>query len=422
MSVVLATRSTTTALQPIDDAFVRVIQWVAASGYFKESKEEAQAAVKMLIGRELGLQPMASMMGIDIIETQKGPRPRLSSNIMAGLIKASGEYDYTHVTTPTRSEVTVIRTLPDGTKVTEGSVSYTIEEARKAGIARAGSPWEKFTPDMLFARAMSRTKRLVPHLFLGLSGNVDVVLPEELDDEPMSADQRKAIFAQLNDLDITDRSRRLMWASNVLEREVTTFTELTRTDAGVLLEWLAQPVENTDQAGGADETIKRARLVPLLRHEEVHSTVDPDPPSVDPERGAVGLGIGPSVPVHRQPATTASTSATMRFAEGVPQESWAVGGDWQRADSANPGEPLTASGSLADGATVISDNGDSDRQTELIFKIAAAHSEWKRTMPKGADAWFNGFLAHVKRPNLNECDIEELEAGWDWLVALNRAK
>jgi hypothetical protein len=43
-------------------------------------------------------------------------------------------------------------------------------------------------------------------------------------------------------------------------------------------------------------------------------------------------------------------------------------------------------------------------------------------MPKGADAWFNGFLAHVKRANLNDCDIEELEAGWDWLVALNRAK
>lgn len=97
-------------------------------------------------------------------------------------------------------------------------------------------------------------------------------------------------------------------------------------------------------------------------------------------------------------------------------------GDWQRADPAGPGKPSTASGSLAEGATVISDNGDSDRQTELIFKIAAAHSEWARTMPKAAAAWFAGFLAHVKRPSLNECDIEELEAGWDWLVALNRAK
>lgn len=421
MSVVLATRPTTTALQPIDDAFVRVIQWVAASGYFKEAKDEAQAAVKMLIGRELGLQPMASMMGIDIIDTQRGPRPRLSANIMAGLIKASGEYDYGSSTSATSASVTVYRRLPDGTTEGVGTVTYSIEEARKAGIARAGSPWEKFTPDMLFARAMSRTKRLVPHLFLGLSGNVDVILPEELDDEPMSADQRKALFAQLNDLDITDRDRRLMWASNVLGREVTTFTDLTRTDAGVLLEWLVQPVENADQAGGADETIKRARLVPP-HHEEVHPTVDPDPPSVDPERGAVGQSPRPSVPVHRQPTTSASTSATMHLANAAPQESWAVGGDWQRADPADPGDSPTASGSLAEGATVISDNGDSDRHTELIFKIAAAHSEWKRTMPKGADAWFNGFLAHVKRSNLNECDIEELEAGWDWLVALNRAK
>jgi hypothetical protein len=127
--------------------------------------------------------------------------------------------------------------------------------------------------------------------------------------------------------------------------------------------------------------------------------------------------------VPRQPLpVTASSAAGTTLYYGRAGEPEAVGGGWQRADPAGRGDPSTAEGSLAEGATVVSDNGDHDRHTELVFKIAAAHSEWHRTMPKGADAWFNGFLAHVKRASLNDCDIEELEAGWDWLVALNRAK
>lgn len=432
MSTALATRQPV-QLQPIDDAFVKVIQWVALSGYFKEAKDEAQAAVKMLIGRELGLQPMASMMGIDIIDTQRGPRPRLSSNVMAGLIKASGEYDYTSQTSATSASVTVLRNNPDGPPTAMGTVSYTIEEARKAGIARPGSPWEKFTPDMLFARAMSRTKRLVPHLFIGLSGNVDVILPEDVDDEPMTDDQRKAIFAQLNDLDITDRDRRLDWAEDVLGREVETFTTLTRADANILLDWLGSSVQNTDQAGDAGKSTVTGSDLGIV-------SIDPsaglEPVGLEShQEGPEGLRVYPAAPVHprgdgpanagaipRQPATTAATAGTMRFANAPPRPSTAVEGDWQRADPAGSGEPSTADGSLAEDATVISDNGDDDRHTELVFRIAAAHSEWKRTMPKGADAWFNGFLAHVKRASLNDCDIEELEAGWDWLVALNRAK
>jgi hypothetical protein len=112
----------------------------------------------------------------------------------------------------------------------------------------------------------------------------------------------------------------------------------------------------------------------------------------------------------------------MRLTGSPGRVSEAVEGDWKRADPApGPGKPSTAEGSLAEGGTVVS-NTPEDRHTELVFRIAAAHASWAKSMPKGAASWFEGFLAHVKRPNLNECTVEELEAGWDWLVALNRAK
>jgi hypothetical protein len=61
-----------------------------------------------------------------------------------------------------------------------------------------------------------------------------------------------------------------------------------------------------------------------------------------------------------------------------------------------------------------------DRSTELRFAIAEAHARWAKTMPKGAEAWLNGYLAHVHKKDLSECGLVELEAGWDWLVALHR--
>lgn len=41
---------------------------LAASGYFSDAREMAQAAVKVMAGQELGIPPVASMMGINIIK------------------------------------------------------------------------------------------------------------------------------------------------------------------------------------------------------------------------------------------------------------------------------------------------------------------------------------------------------------------
>ena len=58
---------------------VQVGQTLAASGYFQDAREAAQAAVKVMAGEELGLGPIAAMTGIHIV---KG-KVTLSANLIA---------------------------------------------------------------------------------------------------------------------------------------------------------------------------------------------------------------------------------------------------------------------------------------------------------------------------------------------------
>ena len=59
---------------------------LAKSGYFQDAKDAAQACVKVLAGQELGLPPIASMMGIHVI---KG-KVELSANLIASLVRRHG--------------------------------------------------------------------------------------------------------------------------------------------------------------------------------------------------------------------------------------------------------------------------------------------------------------------------------------------
>src|SRR5690242_2914098 len=65
-------------------------QTLAKSGFFADVRDAAQAVVKVLAGRELGIAAISSMTNIHIV---KG-RVTLSANLMAGAIKRSGKYDY----------------------------------------------------------------------------------------------------------------------------------------------------------------------------------------------------------------------------------------------------------------------------------------------------------------------------------------
>ena len=143
----------------------RAAQAMAASGYFQDAKQAAQAIVKVLAGHEMGFGPFASMNGIHIIQG----RPAIGANLMAAAVKRSGRYNY-RVTemSEKRCAITFYEC-----KEPIGESEFTLEDARKAGTKNL----DKFARNMLFARAMSNGVRwYCPDVFAGSA----VYVPEEL--------------------------------------------------------------------------------------------------------------------------------------------------------------------------------------------------------------------------------------------------
>lgn len=131
------------------------------SGYFQDTKQAAQAVVKVLAGVEIGLGPIAAMTGIYII---KG-RITLSANAMAAVIKNSGKYDYRII--EHNNEICKIEFYQNGEKV--GLTEFSMDDAAQAGLTNGpGQSWQKFPRNMLFARALSNgAKWFCPDVFAG---------------------------------------------------------------------------------------------------------------------------------------------------------------------------------------------------------------------------------------------------------------
>lgn len=126
------------------------------SGFFRDTKDQAQAVVKILYGRELGFTPVVSMMGIHIIEG----KPSLSSNLMGTLVKRSGRYDY-RVRENTEKVCRIEFLQRNGAQWDSlGESVFTIDDAKTAGVVRAGGGWTKYPKAMLFARALSAGVKL----------------------------------------------------------------------------------------------------------------------------------------------------------------------------------------------------------------------------------------------------------------------
>lgn len=133
---------------------------MAASGRFATIRDKAQAVVQILAGQELNYPPLVAMTKINIIQGKIS----VSAELMAAMIKRSGEYDY-KVVKHTKTECSV-QFFHNGEK---GYLStFTIEDAKAAGVVKPGSGWQKFPRAMLFSRALSQGARIeCPHLLNG---------------------------------------------------------------------------------------------------------------------------------------------------------------------------------------------------------------------------------------------------------------
>lgn len=121
-----------------------------------KGKNEEQAIAIALYARELGLPIMQSLMGgINIINGVA----EISVRMMNNLIRKKGHQ--IKCIESTREICTL-----EGIRADTGeacTVTFTFREAQQAGLVKNGGAWEKWTADMIYARAFSRlARRLFP--------------------------------------------------------------------------------------------------------------------------------------------------------------------------------------------------------------------------------------------------------------------
>lgn len=149
------------------DDLARVSKLLAASGYFQDAQDAAQAGVKVLAGMEMGIGAFSSMAGIHVI---KG-KPSIGAGLMAAAVKRSGKYDY-RVRKHSTSEC-VIEFFERGESC--GVSEFTLDDAKAAGLLNNDN-WKKAPRNMLFARALSNGVRwYAPDVF-----DTSVYVPEEM--------------------------------------------------------------------------------------------------------------------------------------------------------------------------------------------------------------------------------------------------
>lgn len=140
----------------------------ADSGLFNDTRQAAQAIVKIQAGNEMGFPPFISMAGIHIISGKVA----IGANLIAAAVARSPRYKF-RVLKHTTQECHIAFFL-DGEQV--GVSEFSIKDAEAAGLL--GNPsWRKYARNMLYARAMSNGQKwYAPDVFNGAT----VYTPEEM--------------------------------------------------------------------------------------------------------------------------------------------------------------------------------------------------------------------------------------------------
>jgi len=174
----------------------------STSRLFTGVGDMAQAMVKILAGRDLGMGAFSSMQGIDII---KG-KLRLTANTLASMVKLSERYDY-RVKVWTDDECAV-EFFQGSDSI--GTSTFTMTDAKRAGLANKDN-WKCYPRNMLWARAMSNgVNAFCPDVTKGIraytegddlsngfhaepstkTSDLDAALDEPEDEEPGGGDAR----------------------------------------------------------------------------------------------------------------------------------------------------------------------------------------------------------------------------------------
>lgn len=180
------------------------------SGLFGNQLSEAQAVVKIMAGREIGLEPFAAMQGIDIISGKVVMKPI----VMAARIKASGKYDYRILTeTAERCEISFYQ----GADCIGTSV-FTIRDAEAMGLAGKDN-WRKQPAVMLYNRAMSKgARQFCPDVFFGVAVYTEGEIEQHNEAKGMTAREEVWAMTDRRKNDILDIAKRKEYSNDDLKR------------------------------------------------------------------------------------------------------------------------------------------------------------------------------------------------------------
>ena len=177
-----------------------VAQAFKQSGLFPDLKSEAEAYVKVLAGQEMGIGPMASMSGINVIQG----KPTLSANLLAAQVKRHPAYDY--FVLAHSNDCCRIEFKQRGETI--GVSEFTMDDAKQAGVAR-GQNWSKYPKAMLFARALTQGVRwYCPDVTAGSPAYVPEELGEAEAVEITPLDEFKTLAAEF---EFDNETKRAIW-------------------------------------------------------------------------------------------------------------------------------------------------------------------------------------------------------------------
>jgi hypothetical protein len=143
------------------------------SGYWQDTRSQAQAIVKILAGAELDFGPITSMNGVYIIEG----KTTLAANLVGAAIQRSGRYRYRVVEHDDEHCTIDFFEIVGGKREKLGTSSFSQADARAADLlGKRTRMWEKFPRNMVFSRALTNGARwYTPDVFGG-----PVYTPDEL--------------------------------------------------------------------------------------------------------------------------------------------------------------------------------------------------------------------------------------------------
>lgn len=171
--------------------FETMAHQAVTSKMYRNIGDQSGVFMIMLAAREMGIPPMAALNGgINLISG----KVEVSARMMSAMIRRAGHS--MQIIESTDLICTIKGKRRDNGD--EAIVSYSVQDAQKAGLVRSGGGWTKFPKDMCFARAMSRLARQLFSDVIGMGyveGEISDSLPRYADN-PVQSESPKVVDIQ----------------------------------------------------------------------------------------------------------------------------------------------------------------------------------------------------------------------------------